>query len=139
MNLSTQPLNTLTPCDPLAVALSLPDAVDEQVHHTNSLFEIGEVVGWQANSPNGKPLLVRHPHSRKAFWVGGLSDLQTQQLPHLIHEMIGNRLVFSYDGEDPEHKGCPGNAAFMTLLASGDSLKEQALKAKLELMNGGEL
>jgi|GEM_PF-2992673 len=70
------------------------------------------------------------------FALGGLTDIQKNQIPHLLPELIGIKVFFLYDTMN--ELGQITDGIFQTLLIETDkSPRATALKTKLETMDSG--
>ena len=99
---------------------------------TPSQVNIGTIV-WCKTEQRDQPLIVEMANG-VLFKCGGLSDIQFQQLPALMPDLVGAKLVFSY-----QHliNAAPDNAQFKTLLLENDSRPSaKNLLATLEAMDG---
>jgi hypothetical protein len=100
------------------------------VYHSKTGF--GHIIAL--NDDVTAPLYVRRDNGA-IFALGGLSDLQREQIPILMPELIGAQLMFKYEFEN--HLGQPVDAQFTTLLIEGDSRTNAAkLRQTLESAKG---
>ncbi|NQY27508.1 MAG: hypothetical protein HRT92_10070 [Piscirickettsiaceae bacterium] len=83
---------------------------------TPSQVNIGTIV-WCKTDQREQPLIVEMANG-VLFKCGGLTELQFQQLPALMPDLVGTKLVFSY-----QHlvNNAPIDAQFKTLLLENDS------------------